>query len=223
MILVFTYILNGIESSTLFLVWSLSQSNSLQPHGLQHARPSCLSLSPGVYSNSCSLSPWCHPTISSSVTTFLCCPQSLPAAHIFLMKLREFCSLSRILKGFIKNECWIWISFPAPFWMILLFVFSILYIWQVALINFRMLNQSCIPGIYTNWLSRFISFSLLHIYAWIWFASIVFKNIVFMFMRNTGLLISFESLYLLVSKHKISFERISFPLFSKFLSYFFFK
>ena len=41
--------------------------NSLQLHGLQHARLPCPSPTPGVYSNSCSLSSWCHPTISSSV------------------------------------------------------------------------------------------------------------------------------------------------------------
>ena len=45
-------------------------SNSLQPHGLQHARPPCPSPTPGVYSNSCPLSRWCHPTISSSVLPF---------------------------------------------------------------------------------------------------------------------------------------------------------
>ena len=42
-------------------------SDSLQPHGLQHARPPCPSPTPGVYSNSCPLSWWCHPTISYSV------------------------------------------------------------------------------------------------------------------------------------------------------------
>ena len=42
-------------------------SNSLRPHGLQHARPPCRSPTPRVYSNSCPLSRWCHPTISSSV------------------------------------------------------------------------------------------------------------------------------------------------------------
>ena len=45
-------------------------SDILQPHGLQHARPPCPSLTPGVYSNSCPLSQWCHPTISSSVVPF---------------------------------------------------------------------------------------------------------------------------------------------------------
>ena len=42
-------------------------SDFLQPHGLQHIRLPCLSPTPGVYSNSCPLSWWCHPTISSSV------------------------------------------------------------------------------------------------------------------------------------------------------------
>ena len=55
-------------------------SNSLRPHGLQHARPPCPSPTPGVYSNSCPLSRWCHPTISSSVVPFSSCLQSSPAS-----------------------------------------------------------------------------------------------------------------------------------------------
>ena len=46
-------------------------SDSLRPHGLQHARPPCPSPTPAVYSNSCPLSQWCHPTISTSVIPFL--------------------------------------------------------------------------------------------------------------------------------------------------------
>ena len=60
-------------------------SDSLQPHGLQHARPPCPSPTPGVYSNSCSLSWWCHPTISSSVVSFSSCLQSFPASGSFQM------------------------------------------------------------------------------------------------------------------------------------------
>ena len=60
-------------------------SNSLQPHGLQHARPPCPSPTPGVYSNSCQSSQWCHPTISSSVTLFSSCPHSFPASGSFPM------------------------------------------------------------------------------------------------------------------------------------------
>ena len=60
-------------------------SNSLRAHESQHARPPCLSPTPGVYSDSCPLSQWCHPAISSSVTPFSSCPQSLPASGSFPM------------------------------------------------------------------------------------------------------------------------------------------
>ena len=60
-------------------------SNSLPPHGLQHTRLPCPSPSPGDCSNSCALSRRCHPTISSSVTSFSSCPQSLPESGSFSM------------------------------------------------------------------------------------------------------------------------------------------
>ena len=60
------------------LVYSVV-SDSLQPHGLQHARPPCPSPTPGIYSNSCLLSWWCHPIISSFVVPFPSCLQSFPA------------------------------------------------------------------------------------------------------------------------------------------------
>ena len=60
-------------------------SNSLQPHESQHARPPCPSPTPGVHSNSCPSSWWCHPAISSSVVPFSSCPQSLPASGSFPM------------------------------------------------------------------------------------------------------------------------------------------
>ena len=60
-------------------------SDSLWPHGLQHARPPCPSPTPGAYSNSCPLSRWCHPTISSSVIPFSCHLQSFPASGSFQM------------------------------------------------------------------------------------------------------------------------------------------
>ena len=53
-------------------------SDSLQPHELQHTRPP--SPTPRVYPNSCPLSQWCHPTISSSVIPLSSCPQSFPAS-----------------------------------------------------------------------------------------------------------------------------------------------
>ena len=55
-------------------------SDSLWPHESQHARPSCLSPTPGVHSDSCPSSQWCHPAIPSSVVPFSSCPQSLLAS-----------------------------------------------------------------------------------------------------------------------------------------------
>ena len=60
-------------------------SDCLRSHGLQHARPPCLSLTPRVYSDSCLLSQWCHPTISSSIVPFSSCLQSFPASGSFPM------------------------------------------------------------------------------------------------------------------------------------------
>ena len=60
-------------------------SDSSRPHESQHARPPCPSPTPGVHSNSCPLSWWCHPAISSSVIPFFSCPQSLPASESFPM------------------------------------------------------------------------------------------------------------------------------------------
>ena len=60
---------------------SVAQScPTLRPHGLQHPRPPCSSPTPRAYSNSCPLSQWCHPTISSSVVPFSSCLQYFPAS-----------------------------------------------------------------------------------------------------------------------------------------------
>ena len=60
-------------------------SDSFRPHELQHARPPCPSPTPGVYSDSCPLSSWCHPTISSSVVPYSSRLQSFPASGSFQM------------------------------------------------------------------------------------------------------------------------------------------
>ena len=60
-------------------------SNSLRPHEPQHTRPPCPSPAPGVHPNPCSLSRWCHPTISSSVVPFSSLLQSFPAPGSFPM------------------------------------------------------------------------------------------------------------------------------------------
>ena len=60
-------------------------SDSLQPHGLQHARPPCPSQTPGACSNSCASSQWCHSTISSSVVLFSSSLLTVPVIGTFLM------------------------------------------------------------------------------------------------------------------------------------------
>ena len=91
-------------------------SSSLPPHGLQHARPPCPSLAPRVYSNSCPLSQWCHPTISS------CQPLLLPP------------SVFSSIRGF-SNESALHIRWP-KYWS---FTFSISPSNEYSgLISFRM-------------------------------------------------------------------------------------
>ena len=60
-------------------------SSSWWPRGLQHTRLLCPPLSPGVHSNSCPMSQWCYPTISSSVVPFSSCLQSFPSSETFPM------------------------------------------------------------------------------------------------------------------------------------------
>ena len=72
---------NHICSSVQFS--SITQSDSLWPHELQHARPPCPTPTPEAHPNSCPLSGWCHPTISSSVFPVSSCLQSFPASGSF--------------------------------------------------------------------------------------------------------------------------------------------
>ena len=85
--LIFSF-LNNIYFKYLFsnnICFQISSvvSNSLGPHELQHARPPYPSPTPRAYSNSCPLSRWCHPTISSFVVPFSSCLQSFPASESF--------------------------------------------------------------------------------------------------------------------------------------------
>ena len=78
--------IQDLNRCSLLLLLSCSvMSDSLWPHGLQHARLPCPSLSPRVCSNPCPLGRWCHPTISSSVIHFSSSPQSFPASGSFPM------------------------------------------------------------------------------------------------------------------------------------------
>ena len=75
---------SGSSGSCFLLLFSHPvMSYSLQSHGLQHSSLPCPSLSPRVCSNSCPLSQWYHPTISSSAPSFSLCLQSFPASRSF--------------------------------------------------------------------------------------------------------------------------------------------
>ena len=79
---------------------------TLQPHGLQHTRLPCPSPSPWVCSNSCPLSQWCHPTISSSVAFSSSCPQSFPASGLF----QSVGSSHQVVKVFeLQHQSFQWI------------------------------------------------------------------------------------------------------------------
>ena len=81
------YLLKQIMDSTFSSVQFIHSvvSDSLRPHESQHTRPPCPSTTPRVHSDSRPSSQWCHPAISSSVTPFSSCPQSLPASESFPM------------------------------------------------------------------------------------------------------------------------------------------
>ena len=80
----YTFLLIRLQNNSVQFSSSVV-SDSLWPHELQHARPPCLSPTPGVYTNSCQLSGRCHPTILSSVVPFSSCLQSFPASGSFQM------------------------------------------------------------------------------------------------------------------------------------------
>ena len=81
---------------------SLSCVQLFAPYGLQHTRLPCLSQSPGVCSNSCPLSRWRHPTISSFVIPFSSYPQSFPASGSFQWVMKYY--------SVIKNEILLFVS-----------------------------------------------------------------------------------------------------------------
>ena len=89
-------------------------SDFLRPHGQQHTRLPCSSLSPRICSNSCPLSRWCHPTISSSVAPFSSCLLSFPASGSFpesVLHIRWSKYWSFSISPFDELQQNLWISF----------------------------------------------------------------------------------------------------------------
>ena len=93
-------------SSVQLSLWVMS--NSWRHHGLQHVRPPSPSPTPGVYSDSCLLSWWCHPTISSSVIPFSCYLQFFPASGSFLMS-QFFHQVDKLLTFQLQHQSFQWI------------------------------------------------------------------------------------------------------------------
>ena len=87
---------------------SVSESDSLQPHELWHRVLSCPSLSPRVYLNSCPLSQWCHPTISSSVVPFASCLQSFQHQGLFQW-ISSSHQVAKVLELQLQHQSFQWI------------------------------------------------------------------------------------------------------------------
>ena len=98
-------------------------SDSLWPHGLQHARPPCPSPTPGVYPNSYLLSRWCHPTISSSVVPFSC-RLSFPASGLFKWVSSSH-HVAKVLEFKLQHQSFQWIFRTDFFWMNWLDLFAV--------------------------------------------------------------------------------------------------
>ena len=98
---------SAVELTLIVTIQSLSHVRLLGPHELQHTRLPCSSLSPGVCSNSWTLSQWCHPTISSSVIPFSSCPQSFPVSGSFPMS-QFFTSGAKVLELQLQHQSFQW-------------------------------------------------------------------------------------------------------------------
>ena len=84
-------------------------SDSLWPHGLQNARPPCLSPTPWVYSNSCPLRGWCYPNISSSIIPFSSHLQSFLASGSFPMSQFFAYQVAKVLGFLLQHQSFQWL------------------------------------------------------------------------------------------------------------------
>ena len=132
-------------------------SNSLWPHGLQHARLPCHSLSSGVCSSSCSLSWWCHPTISTSVAPFSSCLKYLPASGSFLISQLFASSGESIAASALAS------IFPLTYLGLISFRFDQFYLLAVQG-TYKILLQHHSSKASIIWCSAFFIVPLPHLY-----------------------------------------------------------
>ena len=102
MCLVWEHLLNSVQFSSVHFSCSVV-SDSLRPHEPKHARPPCPLPTPRVCPNSCPLSQWCHPTISSSVVPFSSCSQSFPASGSF-----QISQVAKVLEFQLQHQSFQW-------------------------------------------------------------------------------------------------------------------
>ena len=121
-------------------------SNSLWHQGMQHARLLCPSLSPRVCSDSCLLSQWCHPTISSSAACFSFCLQSFPAPESFWMSCLftsggwSIGALASASVLSMKNQCWFPLGLTSLIALLSTGLFRVFSNIKFKSINFLMLS-----------------------------------------------------------------------------------
>ena len=140
-------------------------SDSLRPHGLQHAKPFCSSPTLRVYSNSCPLSWWCHPTISSSVVPFSSHLQSFPASGSFQMS--QFFTLGGQIMGVSASASVLpmnihdWFPLGWTGWI------SLLSKWLSRVfsnIQFKSIHSSAFSFLYSPTLTSIHDYYILHPY-----------------------------------------------------------
>ena len=159
------------------VVQLLSHVWHFTPHGLQHARLSCPSLSPGVCSNTCPLSRWCHPTISSSIVPFSSCPQSFPAPGSFPVSQLSSHQVAKRLELQLQHQTFQWI-----------FRIDILYDWLVECPcypsysqessptpQFKSINSLALSFLYGPTLTSTLGYGKNQIRTWIWNFSVKCK------------------------------------------------
>ena len=132
-------------------------SNSLWPHGLQHARLPCPSISPRAWSKSCLLRQWCYPTILSSVAPFSSCLQPFPI-RVFSNESALKCQVAKVL-SLVNIYCF---GIKTNFVLMKTYIFCLLGNWLETWINCQMnqqINQE-LPKEKIKWLLSHVGFRL---------------------------------------------------------------
>ena len=132
-------------------------SDSLWPHGLQHARLACPSLSPGACSNSCPSSRWCHPAILSYVLPFSSCLKSFPACRLFTSGDQSIGASASASGLSVNIQGWFplgWTGLISLFSKGLSRVFSSTTVWKHQFFGAWLLNGPTLTSVLNYWKSH---------------------------------------------------------------------